>query len=139
MSARFKESLEPATDVLAERLKPIVGQAARITRDAVVDVIETSVPSGELSRTAAGVPYRASAPGEPPASPTGIYPDSWGTTEPHIDGGRVRSSAATDSSVGPELEFGDPGPPPIEPRPHARPAIPIAAERIGALLEELHR
>lgn len=137
--ARFRGSLQPALDALGKQLVPVAGAAAGIVRDTVVQVIETSVPRGEYSHTAAGVPYRASAPGQPPASPTGVYPESWGTTEPRHERNRLRSSAATDSAIAADLEYGTSGPPPIEPRPHARPALPIAAERIGSWLQELRR
>lgn len=136
MSTRFRGRLDAVVGQLTERLLPLAGRFADEARASVVHVIESSTPAGRLYRHPRVGTYRASAPGQPPASPTGEYPASWGTTAPEVRGDRVRASAATDSGIGPRLEFGDPGPPVLEPRPHARPAVPIAAERIGRLIAE---
>lgn len=114
------------TEQLQRGFLGIAAGIARISRTAIVSVMERSVPTGDEDvspRT--GQVHRASAPGEPPAY--GAYARSWRESPAAIAGGVVRAeayTAATDaegSLIGVDLEYGTET---VEPRPHVRVAIP---------------
>lgn len=134
---RYEDHSQRAIAEVKRRTIPLVNGMTAAVRDEVVDVIESANPSGERypHPTRSGT-YRASAPGEPPASPTGAYPESWQTDEAEVRGDRVSGAAFSDSEVAPDLEFGSAGPPPVEPRPHARPALQRVRGKVERMVRE---
>lgn len=139
VSARATFDVERARRELMRRVVPLVDRCTETVREEVVAVIDEGPHTGREYRQPDGTTYRASAPGEPPASPTGIYPASWGTSPARIVGQKVRGTAYTTSGIAPKLEYGDAGPPQIEPRPHASVAMQRAAPRIRELLAQASR
>lgn len=115
---------------------PLANAISETVRAEIVAVIHEGPHTGRIRRTRAGVRYQASAPGEPPASPTGVYPESWKVAPARIVEDFVKGGTYTTSSIAPDLEYGTVGPPPIEPRPHVRPAIRRAVPKVAKLIEE---
>ncbi|HEX6985873.1 MAG TPA: hypothetical protein VF170_10865, partial [Planctomycetaceae bacterium] len=105
--------IEAAKRQMMGRCLPLVDACTEIVREEIVRLIEDGPHTGREYRRPDGSTYRASAPGEPPASPTGVYPRSWKTQPARIVGDRVRGAAYTDSPIGPLLEWGEAGPPPV--------------------------
>lgn len=136
----YTDRSDAAVRDLRRRLVPVATRIATMARDEVVAVIDEATPTGrEYSDPRTGERYRASAPGEPPASHTGVYPESWQVEEGRIRGDRVVASAYTDLQVGGRnlgrvLEFGEAGPPAVAPRPHVRPALARLARRLRRAL-----
>jgi hypothetical protein len=82
--------------------------------------------SGRIYRRR-GVTHQASAPGEPPATDTGIYKGSWAWK---VD--RDGLSVGTPDERGPWFEFGTSR---MRPRPHARPLFERVQGRISQVIQ----
>lgn len=129
---------------------PIVEAGARIARDAVVETIEASDPSGRTYRIpGTEATYVASAPGQPPAVREATYRDSWKETPAIVTSdGDVKARAYTDAAVGEGDEYllGDLLEHGTEdrvnyrvrmaPRPHVRPAFDVAKDRVAGLVRD---
>lgn len=124
---------------LAEALKHHVEAVAADLRNEIVASMRDAPP-----RTGHEYPmrdqkgtYTASAPGEAPAMPTGIYAGAWDTTPAVVVGDKVVAAAVNDRKteddahfIGEILEYGT-SDGKIAPRPHIRPALDAVAQRWG--------
>lgn len=125
--SKYVDHSASAKRALLLQKAPLVTQMAEVVRDKVVGVMERSEPTGETRRG-----HRASAPGQAPAIKSREYLESWKSTEAEVGRDRVSARAYTDLRTddkrrdvqGIVLEFGTGR---MAPRPHARPAMGIAA------------
>jgi hypothetical protein len=129
---------------LGKRMMPRLEMAALIVRDAVVLEMQQSTPSGRLYYVpGTKTLYRASAPGEAPATRENLYGPSWKSTPAVKVGNALMAAAYTGRRVGKAgehvlgeiLEYGSlkAG---IAPRPHVRPAIAKSKRAVRAILRK---
>jgi len=141
----FVDMSAQALEKLKLRGRNTVDAAVFILRDAIVDAMELAEPrTGHVYRVpGTNATYTASAPGEAPAVREGVYSESWQAFPAQVFGNVVVGAAFNDKRVGPSLEY------PLgiileegsgdllnyrvrqEPRPHIRPGMAAAAERIA--------
>lgn len=141
MSATFEINVGALDRVRREILAPAAELTAELVRLEIVDVILNSPPRTGRIRSTRGVRYRTSAPGEPPASPTGLYPRSWKTTPARVVDDTALATAESDLRVGRGDVLGrllESGHRRLAPRPHiaramiqARPKIREQLRRMG--------
>lgn len=146
MSATFEMNVGAMDRVRREILAPAAEATAEIVRAEIVSVVLNAPPRTGRVRSTKGVRYRSSAPGEPPASPTGLYPRSWVTTPAQVVDDTAVATAESNLRVGRRGEAlgrilesgGRVGRRRLAPRPHivkalvqARPKIREALRRMG--------
>lgn len=119
-----------ALKAIQSTMQQRVDQDTETIRESIVDVMRSAQPSGFTDEEG----YTSSAPGEPPAYGKGVYAGSWETRAAEVEGMRVRGEVRSDltdprtrANVARGLEWGDEN---SLPRPHIRPGIELARERI---------
>jgi hypothetical protein len=136
--AAYTDNSEQALASIKKQIGERLVDAARAVRDVVVEEIEDAPPrTGRKFRDPrTGRIARRSAPGEAPGG-TGAYAESWDyTREPREEGSQLITSAGSNMQsdagipLGADLEFGVT----VEPRPHARKALPKGVPRVQAAL-----
>lgn len=141
MNATFEFSVGGVDRVRREMLGPAAEATAEIIRAEIVNVVVNSPARTGRMRSTKGIRYRSSAPGEPPASPTGLYPRSWKTTPARVDGDTAIAAAESNLRVGKGQALGrvlERGRRRLAARPHivkalvqARPKIRETLRRMG--------
>jgi len=125
---------------ILEAFRPTFARAAggmsRVATESVREVLSTSVPAGRVYRDSRGRRRRASAPGQPPADPTGTLQRSWDEAPARAGDAATRGASFSKNALSAVLEFGDP---PVAPRPHARPGFALAGEKLKADLGQVLR
>lgn len=115
----------------------------RMGRDYMVPGTGIIDPETGRRKAGTGVPYTASAPGQPPAVRTGDYVKSWQPLPAVEHNGEVVGGAVSDLMtedgqhfLGEILEYGAPRAN-ILPRPHIRPALDEVAQRHGGEVRDV--
>jgi len=125
---------------ILEAFAPTFARAAdgmsRVATESVREVLRTSVPAGRVYRDRRGRRRRASAPGQPPADPTGALQGSWEESPAQAEATGTRGASFSNNGLSAVLEFGDP---PVAPRPHARPGFALAGDKLKADLGQVLR
>lgn len=140
MSATFEINVGALDRVRREILAPAAEVTAEIVRLEIVDLILNSPPRTGRIRSTRGVRYRTSAPGEPPASPTGLYPRSWKTTPAQVIDDTAVATAESDLRVGRGEALGrvlEGGHRKLKPRPHIARAMIEARPKIRERLRQM--
>lgn len=137
-AVRYEDESDRVLLELATEHAPLVEAMAEIVVEEVQAEIDRSTPAGREypRRKGSKEKRRASAPGQAPAGD--IYRNSWKASEASRSGDVISASAyskaktkRTNELLAPMLEYGTPK---MAPRPHIRPAVERARQRIERMV-----